>query len=123
MKAKIDTGRTWLALAALSGLAAVGFGAFGAHGVSDPKAREWLATGAHYQLAHAVAAMLAVVLVAQGRRAAAAAGAFVIGAAIFAGTLYAMALGAPGILGAITPVGGLGMMLGWILLLIGALRR
>ena len=38
----------------------------------------------------------------------------------FSGTLYAMALGAPRWLGAITPIGGLGMMLGWLLLALHA---
>jgi uncharacterized membrane protein YgdD (TMEM256/DUF423 family) len=123
MKATTDSGRIWLVLAALSGLVAVGFGAFGAHAISDPKAKDWLATGAHYQLVHAGAAMAVVLLQGQGRRALGAGPAFVIGAAIFAGTLYAMALGGPRILGAVTPVGGLGMMLGWLLLAIGALRR
>jgi uncharacterized membrane protein YgdD (TMEM256/DUF423 family) len=123
MKATMDGGRIWLALAALGGLLAVGFGAFGAHGVAVPKAKDWLATGAHYQLVHGVAAMLVVMLRGQGLRVAGAAPAFVIGAAIFAGTLYAMALGAPRILGAVTPLGGLGMMLGWVLLLVGVFRR
>lgn len=123
MKATTGTGRIWLMLAALSGLAAVGFGAFGAHGVADPKAREWLATGAHYQLVHAAAAMVAILLQGQGRWTSGAAPAFVIGAAVFAGTLYAMALGAPRVLGAVTPIGGLGMMVGWLLLAVGALRR
>ena len=123
MNTTTDRDRLWLALAALSGLAAVGFGAFGAHGVVDPKAKDWLATGAHYQLAHAVAAMVAVALRGQGRRVTGAAAVFVVGAAIFAGTLYAMALGAPRVLGAVTPLGGLGMMLGWLLLMVGVLRR
>ena len=123
MKATTDDGRIWLTLAALSGLAAVGFGAFGAHGVTDPKARDWLATGAHYQLVHAAAAIAAVLLQGQGRRTLGAAPLFVIGAAVFAGTLYAMALGGPRILGAVTPIGGLTMMIGWLLLAIGALRR
>ncbi len=123
MKATTDGARIWLVLAALSGLAGVGFGAFGAHGVADPKANEWLATGAHYQLVHAVAAMIAVLLQGQGRRTFGAAPALLIGAAVFAGTLYAMALGAPRVLGAVTPLGGLGMMLGWLLLAAGALRR
>ena len=39
---------------------------------------------------------------------------FVIGAAIFAGTLYAMAVGAPRWLGAVTPVGGTLLILGWL---------
>jgi len=46
-------------LAALSGAVAVAAGAFGAHGASGAAA-EWLKTGAHYQLVHAVAALVAV---------------------------------------------------------------
>ena len=112
----------WLALAALSGLAAVGFGAFGAHGVADPQAKAWLATGAHYQLVHAVAAVTAILLRGQGWRPGVAALLFVVGGWIFGGTLYAMALGGPRILGAVTPIGGLTLMAGWAALAWGGLR-
>ena len=95
-------------LAALSAALAIGAGAFGAHGVSDPKAVEWLHTGGTYQLIHAVAA-IAIMGVARG-----AAVLLLIGAAIFALTLYAMALGAPRWLGAITPIGGVLMIGGWL---------
>ena len=95
-------------LAALSAALAIGAGAFGAHGVSDPKAIEWLRTGGTYQLIHAVAA-IAIMGVARG-----AAVLLLIGAAIFALSLYAMALGAPRWLGAITPIGGVLMIGGWL---------
>lgn len=95
-------------LAALSAALAVGAGAFGAHGVSDPKAVEWLRTGGTYQLIHAVAA-IAIMGAARG-----AAVLLLIGAAIFALSLYAMALGAPRWLGAITPIGGVLMIGGWL---------
>jgi uncharacterized membrane protein YgdD (TMEM256/DUF423 family) len=95
-------------LAALSGAIAVAAGAFGAHGASGA-AVEWLKTGAHYQLVHAVAALVALRLEARGP-----AWLFVIGGAVFAGTLYAMALGAPRWLGAITPVGGALLIGGWL---------
>ena len=95
-------------LAALSAALAIGAGAVGAHGVSDPKAVEWLRTGGTYQLIHAVAA-IAIMGVARG-----AAVLLLIGAAIFALTLYAMALGAPRWLGAITPIGGVLMIGGWL---------
>jgi len=95
-------------LAALSAALAIGAGAFGAHGVSDPKAVEWLRTGGTYQLIHAVAA-IAIMGAARG-----AAVLLLIGAAIFALTLYAMALGAPRWLGAITPIGGVLMIGGWL---------
>jgi len=95
-------------LAALSAALAIGAGAFGAHGVSDPKSVEWLRTGGVYQLIHAVAA-IAIMGVARG-----AAVLLLIGAAIFALSLYAMALGAPRWLGAITPIGGVLMIGGWL---------
>lgn len=106
-----------MALAALSGLIAVAAGAFGAHAVTDPKAQDWLRTGAHYQLVHAIAALVALSLAQSGlRRMQTVASLFVGGGLIFAGTLYAMGLGAPRILGAVTPIGGLGLMAGWSLL-------
>lgn len=95
-------------LACLSAALAIAAGAFGAHGASSPQAAEWLRTGGTYQLIHAVAAM---VLVGQARGASAL---LLIGAAIFAVTLYLMAMGAPRWLGAVTPIGGLLMIGGWL---------
>lgn len=95
-------------LAALSGAMAVAAGAFGAHGAHGDAA-EWLKTGGHYQLIHAVAALVAWKLDARGP-----AWCFVAGGALFAGTLYLMALGLPRWLGAITPVGGAAMIVGWL---------
>ncbi|WP_394653953.1 DUF423 domain-containing protein [uncultured Sphingomonas sp.] len=100
----------WLAiLAALSGAVAVAAGAFGAHGAADAKAAEWLRTGGQYQLIHAVAALVALRLEAKGPAAL-----FVAGGAIFALTLYAMAFGAPRWLGAVTPIGGTLLIVGWL---------
>ena len=99
----------WLMLlAAMSGAIAVGAGAFGAHGTGGAAA-EWLKTGAHYQLIHAVAALVALKLEAKGPAAL-----FVAGGALFAGTLYLMALGAPRWFGAITPIGGAALIAGWL---------
>jgi uncharacterized membrane protein YgdD (TMEM256/DUF423 family) len=105
-------------LAALSGAIAVGAGAFGAHGASG-RAAEWLRTGGLYQMVHAVAA-LAVVGSPRGRLAA---WLFVGGAGLFAATLYAMAFGAPHWLGAVTPIGGLGMIAGWLVVAFGGGKR
>ncbi|PIB96740.1 DUF423 domain-containing protein [Caulobacter sp. X] len=111
------TPRTWTGLAAVSGLLAVGFGAFGAHGVHDPKAAEWLRIGSQYQMAHALAVFAAFGLHRAGAKGMGAAAAlFLVGSLIFAGSLYAMALGAPRVLGAITPIGGVSFMIGWALL-------
>ena len=104
-------------LAALSGAIAVAAGAFGAHGVEGQGA-EWLKTGGQYQLLHAVAALVAVRI---GQRAPA--WLFVAGAAVFAGTLYLMALGLPRWLGAVTPIGGITLILGWLWLAVSAARQ
>ncbi|MBX9814453.1 MAG: hypothetical protein A4S12_06190 [Proteobacteria bacterium SG_bin5] len=105
-----------LVWAALSGAIAVAAGAFGAHG-AEGKAADWLRTGGQYQLAHALAALIAVQLRASG-----AAWLFVGGAALFAGTLYLMALGLPRWLGAITPIGGALLIAGWLWLAWSAWR-
>ena len=105
------------ALAALSGAFAVAAGAFATHGASGREA-EWLKTGAHYQLIHAVAA-LTVLAMPRGRLAAML---FIGGGAVFAGTLYLMAFGAPHWLGAITPLGGSALIIGWVALALGAVR-
>jgi uncharacterized membrane protein YgdD (TMEM256/DUF423 family) len=97
-----------LVLAALSGAMAVGAGAFGAHGATGA-AQEWLRTGGQYQLVHVVAALVALRMEAKGP-----AWLFVIGAGVFAGTLYLMALGLPRWLGAITPIGGTLLIAGWL---------
>ena len=105
-----------LILAALSGALAVGSGAFGAHGASG-QAAEWLKTGAHYQLIHAVAALVALRLDARGP-----AWLFVAGGGLFALTLYLMALGGPRWLGAVTPIGGTLLIAGWLWLAWSGMR-
>lgn len=94
--------------AALSAALAIAAGAFGAHGASSPQAAEWLRTGGTYQLIHTVAA---ITLAGQARGASVL---LLLGAAIFAITLYLMAMGAPRWLGAVTPIGGLLMIGGWL---------
>lgn len=96
------------ALAALSAAIAIAAGAFGAHGAANAQAAEWLRTGGTYQLIHAVAVL---VLAGQARGAA---WLLLAGAALFALTLYLMAMGAPRWLGAVTPIGGSAMIAGWL---------
>lgn len=101
----------WLQkLAALSAALAIAAGAFGAHRFIGKEA-EWLRTGGFYQLVHAVA-ILALARSAQPG----ALWTLIAGATIFALTLYAMALGAPRWLGAVTPIGGALMIIGWLML-------
>jgi uncharacterized membrane protein YgdD (TMEM256/DUF423 family) len=111
------TRRTWMTLAAISGFAAVAIGAFAAHGVSDPVAKDWLKTGATYEFMHTMATFACATFMNTGAKRARFAPAFFLGGTVlFSGSLYAMALGAPRWLGAITPLGGLGFLIGWAIL-------
>lgn len=112
-------------LAALTAFIAVALGAFGAHGLEgkvDAKAIGWWETGTLYLLTHAIAAF-AIGL--SGRQGLMQVGGYtlLLGAVIFAGTLYAMTLGAPRWLGAITPLGGTTILIGWALIAWAGLRN
>jgi uncharacterized membrane protein YgdD (TMEM256/DUF423 family) len=119
--------RIWLAIAGIGGFCSVLAGAIAAHVADDPKATEWLRTGALYGMVHAVA-LIAVIGLAQGREprrgAAACAGwSFAAGIILFSFSLFAMALtGAHGF-GRAAPCGGAAFMVGWIALGTLALRR
>ena len=109
--------RNWLTLAAISGLISVAVGAFAAHGVADLRTKELLKTGAHYELVHAIATLASAGLMQLGgARARFAPAAFLAGSVLFSGSLYALAAGAPRIVGAITPLGGLAFLGGWAVL-------
>lgn len=111
------TRRNWLTLAAIAGFLAVAGGAFGAHGIGDPQAKAWMQTGAQYALAHVLATFACAAVMGMGaRRAALAPAFFLVGVILFTGSLFAMALGGPRWLGAITPLGGLSFLIGWVVL-------
>jgi uncharacterized membrane protein YgdD (TMEM256/DUF423 family) len=104
-------------LAAISGFMAVVVGAFAAHGAADPRAQELLRTGATYQFMHTMATFAcATFMNIGGRRARRAPAFFLGGTVLFSGSLYALALGAPRWLGAVTPLGGLAFLAGWAIL-------
>jgi uncharacterized membrane protein YgdD (TMEM256/DUF423 family) len=114
-----------LLAAALAGATAVATGAFGAHALRDVLDEHALAiwrTAVDYQFWHALA-LLAVGVLAQLRVTTTlrvATFAFVIGIALFCGSLYALALGAPHWTGAITPLGGVAFIAGWLALALHA---
>jgi uncharacterized membrane protein YgdD (TMEM256/DUF423 family) len=106
--------RRWITLGALSGLISVAAGAFGAHGAADPSARDLLRTGASYEATHALATLaVAALFPTETRRAMWPPAFFLLGSLFFSGSLYAMAMGGPRWLGAVTPIGGLLLMAGW----------
>lgn len=109
---------------ALLGATAVVLGAFGAHALSgrlSPLQAGWWQTAVDYQMWHALALLLVAALDLRNARRIGLL--FVVGTLIFSSTLYLMALGLPRWLGAITPIGGLSMIAGWLLLAWSALRR
>jgi uncharacterized membrane protein YgdD (TMEM256/DUF423 family) len=111
----------WMRAAALFGLLGVALGAFAAHGLRGRIAEPLLSafqTGVLYHLLHTVA-LLALALYARATGAAITlpAALFSAGIVLFSGSLYAMALSGVHKLGAITPVGGLAFLAGWLSLL------
>ncbi|WP_243039735.1 DUF423 domain-containing protein [Dyella sedimenti] len=105
-------------LVGLAGASAVMLGAFGAHAlrdVLDARGTELWHTAVSYHFWHALALVLAV-SAAPGRARRVASACFALGIVVFCGTLYALALGAPRWVGAITPVGGVSFIVGWLAL-------
>lgn len=111
-------------LAALLGFFAVALGAFGAHGLETLlKAHETVEiwkTASHYHLVHAVALLVLALIDSEEGAARWSWTSIWWGVLIFSGTLYALAATGSKWLGAVAPVGGLLMLIGWLLL---ALRR
>lgn len=116
----------WIAVGAFGAALGVIAGAFGAHGLAarlDQRGLELWETAARYLLYGALGLVL-LGLFAQGgvRRADGAGWCLFAGTLIFSGTVAALALGGPRWLGAVTPVGGTLMILGFLLFGWAALR-
>jgi uncharacterized membrane protein YgdD (TMEM256/DUF423 family) len=116
------------AIAAILGGLSVAFGAFGAHALKErlsDRALEIFETATRYQMYHALALLLVVVLLSQteiGQVWLNAAGVgFIAGILIFSGSLYALSFSGIKWLGAITPLGGVAFIVGWGCLAIAAL--
>ena len=111
-----ERARGLLLAAALLGAAGVALGAFGAHGLRarlDPRSLAVWETAVKYHLLHAVA-LLALALSPHAAQLRSAGWLFVAGIALFSGSLYALALGGPRLLGPVTPLGGLALLAGWL---------
>jgi uncharacterized membrane protein YgdD (TMEM256/DUF423 family) len=123
MLVSIMTNATATRVAAVAGFLAVALGAFGAHGLNKILAQNGTAaiweTAAFYQLVHAV-----MLFVLAGRKPLAAGPwwCFLAGIVIFSGSLYLLAATDARWLGALTPVGGMSFLAGWLWLAITAAR-
>ena len=108
--------RGGLGLAGALGFTAVAFGAFGAHGLRariSPAMLEVYRTGALYHLVHAVAALAVTLAGERLRRGRLILSLLTAGIVVFAGSLYALAITGIGVLGAVTPLGGLLLLAAW----------
>lgn len=122
--------RTYFLLSGITGFLAVALGAFGAHGLKKRLAdladgdqrTAWWHTGAQYHLGHALAIGLAAVISARVPEGTMAGWLFLGGILLFSGSLYLMTLTGKRVLGAVTPVGGLLFLAGWIAIALTALK-
>ena len=133
--------RLFLMLGALSAAISVAAGAFGAHALRarvEPRLLEVFETAARYQMYHALALIAVALLLARtgsssvtaavlgpppGNSLIVASGwCFVVGTVLFSGSLYAMMFTGIRALGAITPLGGVAFIAGWICLGTAAVR-
>ena len=123
------TANSWLATGCVLGGLAVVIGAFGAHTLEPrlsqtPKGLDRYQTGVEYHMYHALALLALGTLAARtsGVAVQVAGWSFLVGIVLFSGSLYAFALTGIRSLGMITPIGGVGFLVGWTALALAALR-
>ena len=121
-------GWLFVALAGVFGCTAVAAGAFAAHGLAGMVTAERAAafrTAAEYQMYHAIALLAVGVLVNQwgGRWLATAGWLFAVGTVVFSGSLYLLVLTDTPWLARVTPFGGAALLLGWLSLMVAAIRQ
>jgi uncharacterized membrane protein YgdD (TMEM256/DUF423 family) len=119
--------RIFIAIAAILGGLSVAGGAFASHALKEKlaeRALEIFETGARYQMYHALALLMVALLLSRAEASPtpliASGWAFIVGIALFSGSLYALSLSGIKWLGAITPLGGVAFMVGWGCLAIAA---
>ncbi len=124
-----SSGRLFLMIAAALGFTGVAAGAFGAHGlkkVLEPDLLAVFETGVRYQMYHAFA-LMAVAWLSTVRQESTSPGIagwlFVAGILVFSGSLYILALTGIRAFGAVTPVGGMALLGGWLVLFFAAFKN
>jgi uncharacterized membrane protein YgdD (TMEM256/DUF423 family) len=113
----------WTGIGAILLMLAVGFGAFGAHGLRDRLDSYSMSVyekAVFYHFVHALGILLVVLLARTQAITTVGAGRvcllLFLGILIFSGSLYALAISGARILGAITPIGGLAFIAAWLML-------
>ncbi|WP_330927103.1 DUF423 domain-containing protein [Candidatus Sororendozoicomonas aggregata] len=120
--------KKYIAIASLSGGMFVALSAFAAHGLKGGLPEQMLVifhTAAQYQIYHSLALLITAVLslyFSDNKLLTWGARFFVAGIVVFSGSLYTLALTGISWLGAITPIGGVCLILGWLMLAVFALK-
>jgi uncharacterized membrane protein YgdD (TMEM256/DUF423 family) len=111
--------KNFLLIGAVLGFLGVALGAFGAHGLRSRLSPEMLVifeTGVRYQMYHVFALLIVAAAIGhagQARLLTISGWSFITGILVFSGSLYALALTGTTTWGAVTPIGGLGFLIGW----------
>jgi uncharacterized membrane protein YgdD (TMEM256/DUF423 family) len=121
--------KTFIIVGAINAFLSVALGAFGAHGLKDRLDAHYLdiwKTGVTYQMFHALGILVVAMLL--GKFAGSALFTWsgwlmLIGIIFFSGSLYLLSLTKVGILGAITPIGGVCFLAAWVLVIVGAVKN
>jgi uncharacterized membrane protein YgdD (TMEM256/DUF423 family) len=121
-------GHLFITFGALLAAASVAAGAFGAHGLAarlDPRSLELWETAARYLMYGAVGLIgIGILERLWAERTLVVAGwCMLAGALVFSGTVFALALGGPRVLGAVTPIGGLLLIIAFLLVAWAAISR
>ncbi len=123
----MNTSPRWIALSAgILGFTGVALGAFGAHALkgilTDRGTLAIWQTAVLYQLLHSVALLALAGRAGEGPGAPWVARCWIAGIPLFSGSLYWLALGGPVFLGPVTPLGGLALLTGWLLIAWNAIQ-
>lgn len=116
---------------AVNAFLAVAFGAFGAHALKEKLSEKYLAiweTAVQYQMYHAIGIIVIGILMSTSiignvSQLSWAGYLMLAGIVIFSGSLYVLSLSGIGVLGAITPIGGVAFLAAWVLVIIAVVKH
>ena len=116
---------------AVNAFLAVAFGAFGAHALKEKLSEKYLAiweTAVQYQMYHAIGLIVIGILMSTSiighvSQLSWAGNLMLAGIIIFSGSLYVLSLSGIGVLGAITPIGGVAFLAAWVMVIVAVVKH
>lgn len=120
--------KLFIILGAINAFLSVALGAFGAHGLEktvEPRYMEIWKTGVTYQMFHATGLFVVGLLLSKYPESSMLTWSgwlMLIGIVLFSGSLYTLTLTKIGVLGAITPLGGVSFLIAWVLIVLAVLK-